>query len=142
MLPQDITINCLNAKHGEKIASTAKYPFTLLEYAEKKNKLHTVQNPIIPCVHYDQTKDSYRKSIANHLDKILADLKSPDITNTPNVSFSFKTLPILPDSGASICLAGPRHLKLLDICLENIIPCNKLVSTAGGSKLLCPGWVP
>ena len=75
-------------------------------------------------------------------EEIPADLKPTDTAIPPNVSFSFKMLPIFPNIGTSICLAGPRHLKLLDIHPENLILCNKLVSAVGGSKLLYHGWVP
>ena len=66
-------------------------------------------------MHYNPTKDSYINSTPNCSEKILANLKPTDTNNPPNVSFSFKTLPIFPDSGASICLAGTRHIKPLDI---------------------------
>ena len=93
-------------------------------------------------VHYNPTKDSYTNSNTNCSEEILADLKPTNTANPPNVSFNFKTLPIFPDSGASIGLSGPKHLQLLDIHPENLISCNKLVSAIAGSKLLVHGWVP
>ena len=141
-VPQEATIAHQNALHGEKTASTATYPVTSLEYAAKKNEPPDSANALIAHVHYNPTKDSYTNSTTNYSEEILADLKLTNTANPPNVSFSFKALPIFSDSGASICLAGPRHLKLLHIHPENLIPSNKLVSAVWGSKLLCHGWVP
>jgi len=55
---------------------------------------------------------------------------------------SNKTLPIFPDSGASICLAGPQHLSSLNISLTDLNHCNKRVRAVGGSILTCIGWTP
>ena len=87
-------------------------------------------------MHYDQSEDSHKNHTTKNSEDILADFKPIDPANPPNVSFSFKTQPIFPDSGASICLGGPIHLKLLDIHPENLIPCKKLLFAVGGSKLL------
>ena len=51
-------------------------------------------------------------------------------------------IPIFPDSGASICLAGTKHLHLLGIHSDNLIPCRKKVTAVGGSILVCYGWLP
>ena len=49
---------------------------------------------------------------------------------------------IFPDSGAAICLAGTKHLPKLNINMDQLIPCTKVVSAVGGSKLKCNGWLP
>ena len=49
---------------------------------------------------------------------------------------------IFPDSGASICLAGPQHLKKLNVNPQALIPCRKRVTAVGGSELICKGWLP
>ena len=54
----------------------------------------------------------------------------------------FTTLSIFPDSVASICLAGPKHIYQLDIHNNNLVPCNKQVTAVGRSKLQCSGWLP
>ena len=48
---------------------------------------------------------------------------------------------IFPDSGASICLAGPQHLKKLGLATNHLIPCRKQVTAVGGYKLICHGWL-
>ena len=57
-VPQEATIAHQNALHGEKTASTATYPVTLLEYAAKKNEPPDSANALIAHVHYNPTKDS------------------------------------------------------------------------------------
>ena len=52
------------------------------------------------------------------------------------------TLQIFPDSGASICLAGPQHLEKLRVSVspDELIQCFKRV-TAVGFQLICHGWL-
>ena len=49
---------------------------------------------------------------------------------------------IFPDSGATICLGGPKHLKKMGLSLNNLIPSRKIVRAAGGFTLTCQGWLP
>ena len=58
-------------------------------------------------------------------------------------SFSKKStlMKVFPDSGASICIAGPNHLLSLNFNVNNLHKCHKLVTTAGGHKLVCFGWL-
>ena len=51
------------------------------------------------------------------------------------------TLPIFPDSGASLCLTGLKLLQALGFTKEILIPSNKIVTPAGGSKISCLGWL-
>jgi len=53
-----------------------------------------------------------------------------------------KRMMIFPDSGASICLAGTKHMDKLGIHVNNLLPCLKEVRAVGGSILLCKGWIP
>ena len=46
---------------------------------------------------------------------------------------------IFPDSGASICLAGPQHIAKFNLDTHDLIPCYKQVKAVGGSKLTCHG---
>ena len=52
------------------------------------------------------------------------------------------TTKVFPDSGATICLAGPVHLLLFMITLSELIPTKKKITVVGGSTLPCLGWVP
>ena len=52
------------------------------------------------------------------------------------------TTTVFPDSGATICLAGPQHLAPLGVSLSELIPTNKKITVVGGSTLPCLGWIP
>ena len=58
-------------------------------------------------------------------------------TNRPSIVSK-----VFPDSGATICLAGPQHLLLLMVTLAELIPTNKKISVVGGATLPCLGWLP
>ena len=49
---------------------------------------------------------------------------------------------IFPDSGASICIAGPKHIQSLGLTLKDLIPCYKEIRAVGGSILTCLEWIP
>lgn len=51
-------------------------------------------------------------------------------------------LKIFPDSGATVCIAGTNHLKILGTRMDFLIPTNKSVTAVGGTKLTCHGWIP
>ena len=103
---------------------------------EKRNP--DVVNALIAQVQYDQQKDTYTSCKSSTSEEIFAKLKP---AQSPSHS-KFTTLPIFPDSGASICLAGPKHLDQLGINHNSLIPCSKQFIVIGGSKLQCPGWLP
>ena len=52
------------------------------------------------------------------------------------------TVKIFPDSGASICLAGPHHLNQLKLTKNDLILCHKEVKAVGRTICLCHGWLP
>ena len=52
------------------------------------------------------------------------------------------TLDIFPDSGANICLAGPKQLHRLGLQASHLRSCQKRVKAVGGSFLSCTGWLP
>ena len=47
---------------------------------------------------------------------------------------------IFPNSGASICLAGPQHIAKFNLDAHDLIPCYKKVKAVGGSKLTWDDW--
>ena len=56
--------------------------------------------------------------------------------------FQKNKLNIFPDSLASICLGGPKHLNILGLKINDIIPCSKTVTAVGNHKMTCLGWIP
>ena len=51
-------------------------------------------------------------------------------------------LKIFPDSGASICLGGIKHLSSLGLSTKNLVPCMKVVTAVGNHRMTCMGYLP
>ena len=104
-------------------------------------KLTTSANALIANVNYDDTSNIFTISSNSYISKIPATLSVLSASQQPthNTDINMK---IFPDSGAAICLAGTKHLPKLNINMDQLIPCTKVVSAVGGSKLKCNGWLP
>ena len=89
---------------------------------------------LIAHVKYQTDGDTFTS--ANAIQEIQAHL-TPDMKGATTVP-----LHIFPDSGANICLAGPKQLTHLGLASHQLLPCNKRVKTVGGSILTCTGWIP
>ena len=85
-------------------------------------------------VKYNADADHFTSDKA--IEEILASL-TPDVKDATPVS-----LYIFPDSGANICLAGPKQLTQLGLTSNHLRPCNRRVTAVGGSTLTCTGWIP
>ena len=57
-------------------------------------------------------------------------------------NFQATEMKIFPDSGASICLAGYRHLSQMGLATSELIPCKKVITAVGGFTFTCHGWLP
>ena len=62
---------------------------------------------------------------------------TPDSANAKST-----TINIFPDSGANICLGGPKQLSLLGLTEVHLRPSRKQVKTVGGKIITCKGWTP
>ena len=89
---------------------------------------------LIAHVQYNSANDIFTSSDA--LQKIKANVL-PELPNA-----SVVTICIFPDSGANICLAGPKHLHQMGVQPSQLHTCNKAVKAVGGSTLICKGWLP
>ena len=94
---------------------------------------------LVAHVKYNTTLATYTPTSNHNLEEIYATLVAR-ISNQKNSKQA--NMLIFPDSGASICLAGPQHLIPLGIDMNDLIPCNKSVTAVGGSILKCRGWLP
>ena len=102
---------------------------------------------LIPHVEFDQETGSYISSNKNSVVEIEATLVSfsprPDPRNPEDIPGNQSTrLKIFPDSGATICLGGPKHLYYMGIKESNLIPSKKVIHAVGGSTLMSQGWLP
>ena len=91
-------------------------------------------NSLIAHVRYDDNSGIYTST--DSLQEIPANL-TPDITNSVT-----SIVHIFPDSGANICLAGPKQQLKMRLKNSQLRPCKKRVNTVGGSQLVCNGWIP
>ena len=95
---------------------------------------------LIASVEYDQVSDTFTTiTIFTSIEEIHAVLSSslPRHQHINPVKMN-----VFPDSGASICLAGPQHIAKFNLDTYDLIPCYKHVKEVGGSKLTCHGWLP
>ena len=110
------------------------------------NAIHMEPGDLIAHVEYDDSSDSFTVAVAHwsgvtpspsEVTEIPAKLK-PIIQGR---EMKPTTLNILPDSGASICLAGSQHMEHLSLNMNELSPCKKSVRAVGGSLLTCKGWI-
>ena len=68
----------------------------------------------------------------------------PETRNPKDIPIHYKasTLKVFPDSGASICLGGTKHMSLLGLNENNLVSCHKTITTVGNYKMGCIGWLP
>ena len=97
-------------------------------------------NIMIAHVQYDAHKDTYTTLSNNNIEEIPATITQLLSRNTSSTRCT--KLNIYPDSGASICLAGPKHLAALGVKPHTLLPCHKKVTAVGGSTLFYKGWLP
>ena len=102
---------------------------------------------LIAHVEFDQETRSYISSNKNSVVEIEATLvpfsSRPDPRNPEDIPGNQSSrLKIFPDSGATICLGGPKHLYCMSLKESNLIPSKKVICAVGGSTLISQGWLP
>ena len=102
---------------------------------------------LIAHVEFDQETGSYTSSNKNSVVEKEATLvpfsPRPDPRNPKDIPGNQSTwLKIFPDSGATICLGGPKHLHCMGLKESNLVPSKKVIRAVGGSTLISQGWLP
>ena len=102
---------------------------------------------LIAHVVFDPATDTYKLSNNNDREEVEATLipfsPYPDPRQTRDIPAACPTkIKIYPDSGATICLGGLKHLRQMGLTEKNLIPSKKKVRTVGGFSLVCQGWLP
>ena len=102
---------------------------------------------LVANIEFDQHTNTYVTTSSNHITEVHAAAipfsPRPDPRRVENIPRARRTpLQIFPDSGATICLGGPKHLHLMGLKENNLIPSKKVVRTVGGFTLVCQGWLP
>ena len=116
-----------------QICSTCKKP-NHFDAVCRKVTNSAFARALVAHVHYNKDNDIFTAD--QGLDEITAQL-TPRIRNS-----STNLVDIFPDSGANICLGGPKQLHELKLDVSQLRPCTRRVKTAGGSELVCKGWLP
>ena len=95
-------------------------------------------NALIAHLTYNNVKDVFAINNDNSIDEIpiILSVNLPKFKHLPP-----KEMMIFPDSRASICIAALQHMHTLGLLPSNLIPCYKQIKAAGGSILICKGWV-
>ena len=118
-----------------KTCNNCKLPNHFIKVC-RKPKTETVE-ALLANVTYDKVNNVYKAAEVTEIFATLTpDIKSNKTTQKPT------SMKVFPDSGASICLAGPQHLDKLGVKQNSLTQCNKLVRAVGGSVLRCSGWLP
>ena len=98
---------------------------------------------LIAHVEFDLETDSYISSNKDSVVEIEATLVPFSPRNPEDISSNQRTrLKIFPDSGATICLGGPKYLYCMGLKESNLIPSKKVIRAVGGSTLISQGWLP
>ena len=89
---------------------------------------------------FDPATNTYRPGNNSSREEVEATLipfsPCPDPRQARDIPSSRPTkLRIYPDSGATICLGGPKHLRHMGISEKNLVPSSKKVRTVGGFSL-------
>ena len=96
---------------------------------------------------FDPATNTYRPGNNSSREEVEATLipffSCPDPRQARDILSSRPTkLRIYPDSGATICLGGTKHLRHMGISEKNLVPSSKKVPTVGGFSFTCQGWIP
>lgn len=102
---------------------------------------------LMASVAFDQESGTYTASHPNSVEEIKAQITPMSPTPEPRSPANIPpnktmTFDIFPDSGASLCLAGTKHLKAMNLNSDNLVKCHKVVKAVGGSKLISHGYLP
>ena len=119
--------NCLNCKIPNHFARVCR----------QQSQSDSAQ-ALTASVEYDQDSDTFTTTLTS-IEEIPAIL-SPSLPRHRHINPV--KMNIFPDSGASLCLVGPKHIAKFNLDTHDLIPCYKQVKAVGGSKLTCHGWLP
>ena len=87
---------------------------------------------LITHVQYDETKNEYTIASTHVVEEIPAQVTP---LNRSATSKTPKLMQIFPDSGATICIAGTKHMDKLGLTETDLVPCRKKIVAVGGSRL-------
>ena len=102
---------------------------------------------LIAHITFNQTTNTYTSEDTSQIREIGAYIvpfsPKPDPRQTRDIPSDHGTrMMIFPNSGATICLRGLKHLVNMGLTMNNFIPLRKVIQAVGGFTLVCQGWLP
>ena len=128
-----------SALPGEKNCLNCKIPNYFARVCRQQSQSDSAQ-ALIASVEYDQDSDTFTTTTTLTSTEEIPAILSPSLPLHQHINPV--KMNIFPDSGASMCLAGPQHIAKFNQDTNDLIPCYKQVKAVGGSKLTCHGWLP
>ena len=143
--PWNQTCNtCGKLNHFSVVCRTKKHHPEVIKGFEDEE---TPMNTLMAHVTFDQIRGTVITTEGDPLTEINASVipfsPKTDPRQSNNIPNSHSTmLKVFPDSGATICLGGPKHLINMGLTKNNLIQSRKVVRTVEGFTLMCQGWLP
>ena len=102
---------------------------------------------LITHITFNQTTGTYMVKDTSQImeieEYVIPFLPKPDPRQARDIPRNRSTkMAIFPDSGATICLGGLKHLWNMRQSTNNLIPSRKVIWAVGGFTLMCQGWLP
>ena len=131
--------NCDTVGHYARVCGQPKrdHPGSN-SFQRRQHEDTAAASAIIAHVEYDQSRHTFTSVRSARETRLVPMEMTPTIEGERRPTH---TIEVFPDSGADICLAGPKHLAELQLRHDDLTPCRKTVKAVGGSTLTCKGWV-
>ena len=136
--------NCERPNHQSRVCWAKKVAQVVRKDLEaNKAAMDTLMAHII----FNQTMGTYTAKDTSQIMEIepyvVPFSPKPDPRQARDIPRNHSTkMVIFPDSGATICLRGLKHLRNRRLSTNNHIPSRKVVQSVGGFTLMCQGWLP
>ena len=128
---------CGSTSHG--VSGTPARYLNCPAWGKKCSKCHIHNHDANVC----NRRVHEANSLVAHVYQVCVSVDEERASVTPDTSRTrTKTVSVFPDSGANICLTGPKHLRAMGATISDLRPCHKKIRAVGGSILISKGWLP
>ena len=136
--------NCRRPNHLSRVCRAKKEAQVVRKVPEANE---AAMDTLIAHITFNQMTGTYTVKDTSQIMEIKAYVipfsPKPDPRQARDIPKNCSTkMAIFPDSGATICLKGLKHLRNMGLSTNNLIPSRKVVRAVGGFTLMCHGWLP